>query len=69
MKKSKLNGMTTARKMHMKKDNKPPRIVIFAAVIAALIVLTHCERVNDIPGVSVTGGGVTVDIGDFHYHN
>lgn len=53
----------------MKKDNKPPRIVIFAAVIAALIVLTHCERVNDIPGVSVTGGEVTVDIGDFHYHN
>ena len=61
--------MATARKMHMKKDNKPSGIVIFVAVIAALIVLAHCERVNDIPGVSVTGGEVTVDIGDFHYQN
>lgn len=53
----------------MKKDNKPSGIVIFVAVLAALIVLAHCEHVNDIPGVSVTGGEVTVDIGDFHYQN
>ena len=53
----------------MKKDNKPSGIVIFIAVIAALLFLTHCDKLNDVPGVSVTGGEVTVDIGDFHYQN
>ena len=53
----------------MKKENKPSGIVIFVTVLAVLIVLAHCERVNDVPGVNVTGGEITVDIGDFHYQN
>lgn len=53
----------------MKKDNKPSGIVVFMAVLAALIFLTHCDRLNDVPGVSVDNPGITVDIGDFHYQN
>lgn len=53
----------------MKKDNKPSGIVIFVAVLAALIFLTHCDKLNDVPGVSVTSGEVTIDIGDFYYQN
>lgn len=44
-------------------------------VLAALIVMivlfaflgAHKEDVNNIPLVSVEGGGVSVDVGDFHY--
>lgn len=51
------------------KNNKPSGIVIFVAVIAALLFLTHCDRLNDVPGVNVQSGEVVVDIGDFYYHN
>lgn len=61
--------MITVRKMHMKKDNKPSGIVIFVAVLAALIFLTHCDKLNDVPGVSVDEPEITVDIGDFRYHS
>lgn len=44
-------------------------IVIFVAVIAALLFLAHCEQLNDIPGVYVQSGGVSIDIGDFHYYH
>ncbi len=53
----------------MKKNSKPSGIVIFVAVLAALIFLTHCDKLNEVPGVSVSGGEVSVDIGDYHYHN
>lgn len=53
----------------MKKDNKPSGIVIFVAVLAALIFLTHCDKLNDVTGVSVDESEITVDIGDFHYHS
>lgn len=53
----------------MKKDNKQSGIVIFVAVIAALIFLTHCDRLNDVPGVSVDKPEITFDIGDFHYQS
>lgn len=44
-------------------------------VLAALIVMivlfaflgAHTADVNNIPLVSVEGGGVTVNVGDFHY--
>lgn len=52
-----------------KNSNKPSGIVIFVAVIAALLFLTHCDKLNEVPGVSVSGGEVSVDIGDYHYHN
>lgn len=53
----------------MKKENKPSGIVIFVAVLAALIFLTHCDRLNDVPGVSVDEPEITVDIGDLHYQS
>ena len=53
----------------MKKDKKPDGIIIFVVVIAMLIFVTHCDRLNDVPGIRVQSGGVTVDIGDFYYTN
>ena len=49
--------------------NKPPGIVIFVIVIAVLLFITHCEDLNRIPGVHVQSGGVSIDVGDFHYTN
>ena len=53
----------------MKKNDKPSGIVIFVVVVAILLFVTHCEDLNRIPGVNVESGRVSVDIGDFHYHN
>lgn len=53
----------------MKKDNKPSGIVIFITVLATLIFLTHCDRLNDVPGVSVDESHITIDIGDLHYQS
>ena len=53
----------------MKKSKKPDGIIIFVVVIAILLFVTHCEELNKIPGVHVQAGGVSVDIGDFHYSN
>ena len=44
-------------------------IVIFVTVVAALLFLTHCEDLNSVPGVHVQSGGVSIDVGDFHYNN
>ena len=53
----------------MKKENKPSGIFIFVAVLAALIFLTHCDRLNNVPGVSVGESHITIDIGDLHYQS
>lgn len=53
----------------MKKKDKPNGIIIFVVVIALLLFVTHCEELNKIPGVNVKAGGISVDVGDFHYTN
>lgn len=53
----------------MKKESKPSGIVIFVAVLATLIFLTHCDRLNEVPGVSVDESRITIDIGDLHYQS
>ena len=50
-----------------RKDKKPAGIIIFVAVLALLFIATHCEDLNRIPGVNVKAGGISVEIGDFHY--
>ena len=42
-------------------------IAILAMALGTLLLLTHPQQVNKIPCVSVEGGGVTIDIGDYHY--
>lgn len=53
----------------MNKGGKHLGLIIFAVVIAVLIMAAHARELNNIPGVNVTGGEVVIDIGDFHYHN
>ena len=53
----------------MKKYDKPSGIAIFVVVITILLFVPHFEDLNRVPGVNVGSGEVTVDVGDFHYHN
>jgi len=53
----------------MKKDGKPSGFVIFVIVAFMLMFLTHTTELNNIPGVEVSGGEFSIDIGDAHYHN
>lgn len=52
----------------MKKTESPKGLLILITIIAILLIATHGEDLNKIPGVQVEGGGVTVDIGDYHYY-
>ena len=47
------------------KNFKP--ILIIAAFILLILMATHTEELNRIPGVETSGGGWSVDIGDYHY--
>ena len=53
----------------MKKNGKPSGLMIFVIVVAALVWLTHSTELNSVPGMNVSGGEVSVDLGDLHYHN
>ena len=54
----------------MKKNDKPSGMIVFVIVVALLLIVTHCEdSINRIPGVHVESNGMSVDIGDFHYHS
>ena len=49
------------------KDN-PKGLMALIVIVAVLIVATQGESLNRLPGIQVKGGGVTIDIGDMHYH-
>lgn len=49
------------------KDN-PKGLFALIAIVFILIIATQGESVNRLPGIQVKGGGVTIDIGDMHYH-
>ena len=51
----------------MKKDN-PKGLIALIVIVFVLIVATQGESLNRLPGIQVKGGGVTIDIGDMHYH-
>lgn len=51
----------------MKKESKPKGLIILIAVAALLLIVTQGDELNKIPGIQVEGGGVSIDIGDYHY--
>ena len=52
----------------MKMKDKPKGLFALIAIVFILIIATQGESVNRLPGIQVKGGGVTIDIGDMHYH-
>lgn len=46
----------------------PKGLFALIAIVFILIIATQGESVNRLPGIQVKGGGVTIDIGDMHYH-
>lgn len=51
----------------MKKESKPKGLIILIVIAAILLIATHGEELNKLPGIQVEGGGVSIDIGDYHY--
>lgn len=50
------------------KDNTK-LVAILAMALGALLLLTHPQEANEIPFLTVSGGGASVDIGDYHYRS
>lgn len=48
-------------------EKKPSALIILAVCGLALLMLTHAKEISSLPFVEVSGGEITVDVGDFHY--
>ena len=53
--------------MSMKNNGLPSGVAALLAAAALLLFFSHASELNGLPGISVTGGEFSVDIGDFHY--
>lgn len=48
---------------------KPNALFIFVVVVGALLLLTHTKQIDMLPFVDVSGGAVTIEVGDYYYYN